>query len=98
MPLMLDAKVVSTLNCDKTINKLLLNFDDFYNLYPYITGTYLASIALSIAREDDRFLDEMKYITENISKLDASYIFNSLGLDIDRMNKNAKRYNKTKKN
>ena len=98
MPLMLDAKVVSTLNCDKTINKLLLNFDDFYSLYPYITGTYLASIALSIAREDDRFLDEMKYITENISKLDASYIFNSLGLDIDRMNKNAKRYNKTKKN
>lgn len=98
MPLMLDAKVVFTLNCDKTINKLLLNFDDFYNLYPYITGTYLASIALSIAREDDRFLDEMKYITENISKLDASYIFNSLGLDIDRMNKNAKRYNKTKKN
>ena len=98
MPLMLDAKVVSTLNCDKTINKLLLNFDDFYNLYPYITGTYLASIALSIARKDDSFLDEMKYITENISKLDASYIFNSLGLDIDRMNNNAKRYNKTKRN
>ena len=98
MPLMLDAKILSIVNCDKTINKLLLNFDDFYNLYPYVTGTYLSSIALSITRRDDSFLDEMKYITENISKLDASYIFNSLGLDIDRMNNNAKRYNKTKKN
>ena len=98
MSLMLDAKVVSTLNCDETINKLLLNFDDFYDLYPYITGTYLASIALSIARKDDRFLDEMKYITENISKLDASYIFNSLGLDIDRMNNNSKQCSKIKKN
>lgn len=97
MPLMLDAKVVSTLNCDETINKLLLNFDDFYDLYPYITGTFLASIALSITREDDRFLDEMKYITENISKLDASYIFNSLGLDIDRMNNNSKQCSKIKK-
>ena len=39
MPLMLDAKILSIVNCDKTINKLLLNFDDFYNLYPYVTGT-----------------------------------------------------------
>ena len=49
--------------------------DILYTCYPYIIGDYLARMAIIKSKNDMTILPMMKYITENLSKIDVSDIF-----------------------
>ena len=51
--------------------------------YPYIIGTYLANKAIKKSKDDELILPIMKYITENISRMDIDRIFSIFDSDID---------------
>lgn len=85
-----DSKTIVNKICDRTRWMLIKYPYAFNELYPYITGSYLADQTLKKVRSDESFLENMKYITENLSTIEPSNIFNELGLDVDKMKEEVK--------
>lgn len=88
----MDAKTIVNKNCDNICNMLIKYPYRFNLIYSYIIGSYLADKTLEKVSYDENFLVRMKYITENLSTIDPSIIFNELDLDIDEMRETAKEY------
>lgn len=65
--------------CDNCIKKLILNSWDFYLMYPYVIGNYLAVYAIKNISSTKNILNKIKYYTENSATVDPYEIFFTVG-------------------
>ena len=83
--------------CDKCVNYLVNNPYVLHDFYPYIIGNSLATLAMERIKNDKILFSIIKYITDNISKIDAYDVFNIVGLGDNRLVREDSNLLKTKK-
>lgn len=80
-------------NCDNCIKDLVINPYAFFEIYPYIIGNYLANKAIKNIDNDNQLLTMVKYITENLSRINVGDVFRIIVPEIEIIDDNE---NKTK--
>lgn len=77
------------LRADKCINNLVINPYLLNDYYPYLIGNYLAVNAISRMKNDKLLLSMIKYITDNLPKIEAYDVFSVLNCNNDLVRKDA---------
>ena len=103
-PLLFDAKKQSNIRIDACINIIISNnYYKFYELYPYVVGSFLARKALENMKIDsEKTLKTLKNHTDHLNEIDPYDIFVDLGIDTQsiglRPSNEQEKMNKHKKN
>ena len=84
-----DAADDKYLRADKCINDLVINPYLLNDYYPYLIGNYLAINAISRMKNDKLLLSMIKYITDNLPKMEAYDIFSVLNCNNDLVEKDS---------
>ena len=84
-PYYFDSVLYSEHICDETIIKLLENPNEISKKYPYIIGSFLANKTLASIKENKTTFEDIKFIVEHISKIEPSWIFKFLDIDIVKL-------------
>lgn len=86
-------------NCDNCIRNLIINPYVFFEIYPYIIGNYLASKGIEKLKSDRQILAIIKYMNDNLYRIDPFDVFNILGCgDVDLVNTNEEKQKVKKRN
>lgn len=69
-------------NCDNCIRDLIINPYTFFEIYPYVIGNYLANKTIKKLKSDRQILGIIKYMNDNLYKIDPFYVFNLLAPEL----------------